>query len=243
MMLMRPATLFAVVTLVIFITGCIIAPTEMPATPTPITEGAPTIEIPPTPTQDPVSTSTPQVVTATNGPTILQYAAPPLMTIDPEKSYTAVIITNKGDMELNLLAAEAPVTVNNFIFLAREGFYNGVIFHRIIRDFMVQTGDPVGNGTGGPGYRFADEPVTRGYTRGIVAMANAGPNTNGSQFFIVHASDAGLPPNYTIFGEVTEGIDTLDAIANTPVGPNARGELSSPLEIVRIESIEIRERP
>ena len=194
----------------------------------------------PTPTQDPVSTPTPRIASASSGASLKQYGAPPLMTIDVDKTYTATLITNKGSMVLKLFADEAPVTVNNFVFLAREGFYNGVTFHRIIRNFMVQTGDPVGNGSGGPGYRFADEPVTRSYSRGIVAMANAGPNTNGSQFFVVHGSDVGLPPAYTIFGELTQGIETLDAIADAPVGGPNR---SSPLEQIIVESIEIRESP
>jgi len=163
-----------------------------------------------------------------------------LMTIDVDKSYTATLITNKGNMVLKLFADEAPITVNNFVFLAREGFYNGVTFHRVIQNFMVQTGDPTGTGMGGPGYRFADEPVTRPYNRGIVAMANAGPNTNGSQFFIVHGSNVGLAPAFTIFGELTQGIETLDAIAEVPVGGPNR---SSPLEPIIVESIEIRESP
>jgi peptidylprolyl isomerase len=165
------------------------------------------------------------------------------MTIDAERTYTATLFTSKGDLVLELFALEAPVTVNNFVFLAREGFYDGVTFHRIMDDFMVQSGDPKGDGTGGPGYQFANEPVTRSYTRGILAMANRGANTNGSQFFIVDAADAGLAPAYTIFGEVATGLETLDAIAATPVGPSPRGELSVPLEPVVIERIEIEESP
>ena len=197
----------------------------------------------PTPTQDPVSTPTPQIASAPSGASHKRYGAPPLMTIDVEKRYSATLITNKGDMVLELFADEAPVTVNNFVFLAREGFYNGVTFHRIIQNFMVQTGDPTGTGMGGPGYRFNDEPVTRSYSRGIVAMANAGPNTNGSQFFLVHGTNVGLPPAYTIFGELSQGIETLDAIAAAQVGPSAGGELSAPLETIIVESIEIRESP
>ncbi|HKO24887.1 MAG TPA: peptidylprolyl isomerase, partial [Chloroflexota bacterium] len=121
------------------------------------------------------------------------------MTIDPGRRYSATLRTSEGDLLVDLLAEEAPKTVNNFVFLAREGYYDGVPFHRIIKDFMVQTGDPTGTGTGGPGYRFEDEPVRLRYTKGIVAMANAGPNTNGSQFFIVHGREVQLPPNYTIF--------------------------------------------
>ena len=161
------------------------------------------------------------------------------MTIDPAASYTAIISTNKGKITLELFASEAPATVNNFVFLAQAGFYDGVIFHRVIRDFMIQTGDPTGTGTGGPGYRFKDEPVTRTYSQGIVAMANSGPDTNGSQFFIVHGTNVNLPPTFTIFGQVTLGMDTVNELANTPVGLSARGELSVPTEILRIQSIEI----
>lgn len=163
----------------------------------------------------------------------------PEMAIDPAKSYTAVVKTSEGDITIELLPQEAPSTVNNFVFLAREGYYSNVIFHRVISGFMIQTGDPTGTGTGGPGYKFADEPVRRKYTKGIVAMANAGPNTNGSQFFIVHGASAPLPPNYTIFGEVTGGLDAVDAIATAPTKPG--GEGSKPQNPVKIESVEIRE--
>jgi cyclophilin family peptidyl-prolyl cis-trans isomerase len=163
------------------------------------------------------------------------------MGIDPSKHYTATIKTTKGTMKAELYANEAPLTVNNFVFLARNGFFNGIKFHRIISGFMVQTGDPRGDGTGGPGYEFKDERVTRGYTRGTLAMANSGPNTNGSQFFIVH-KDYRLPKNYTIFGKLTEGFETLDAIANTPVGPDGSGEDSVPQEDVRITGITIDEK-
>lgn len=171
-----------------------------------------------------------------------QYSAPPAMQIDPQKTYTATLHTTKGEITIELFPGEAPKTVNNFVFLAREGFYDNVKFHRIIRGFMVQTGDPTGTGAGGPGYRFEDERVTRDYDRGIVAMANAGPNTNGSQFFIMHANNA-LPKNYTIFGQVTDqqSLATLDAIANTPVRANSRGELSMPTEDVLITSVDITE--
>ena len=164
------------------------------------------------------------------------------MTIDSSKKYTATIVTSKGTMKADLFASEVPVTVNNFVFLSREHFYDGIKFHRIIKDFMVQTGDPRGNGTGGPGYQFKDEPVKRQYVKGTLAMANAGPNTNGSQFFIVH-KDYPLPPNYTIFGIVTEGMDVLDKIAGTPVQRNpASGEASVPIETVTIQSVTITEQ-
>ena len=189
------------------------------------------------------STPTPQVVQSPGGRTYKQYAQPPLMTINPDSNYTATLITNLGNITIELFASEAPLTVNNFVFLAREGFYDGITFHRVIKDFMIQTGDPLGNGTGGPGYQFDDEPVSRSYTPGIVAMANAGPNTNGSQFFIVQGVDVNLQPQFTIFGEVTNGMATVDEIANTPVEPNAFGELAAPVEPVILERVEITETP
>jgi cyclophilin family peptidyl-prolyl cis-trans isomerase len=171
-----------------------------------------------------------------------QFSAPPAMQIDPAKHYTATIDTSVGSMKADLFANEAPITVNNFVFLARQGYYEGAPFHRIMKDFMVQTGDPVNrNGTGGPGYKFQDEPVKRPYERGTLAMANAGPNTNGSQFFIVHGASVQLPPNYTIFGKLTDGQDTLDKIANTPVGPSPSGERSKPQTDITITSVTIDE--
>ena len=170
-----------------------------------------------------------------------QYSAPPPMQIDPNKHYTATIETSMGTMKAELFASEAPMTVNNFVFLARQGFYDGVTFHRVIKDFMVQAGDPTGTGTGGPGYRFNDEPVNRKYERGTLAMANAGRNTNGSQFFIVH-KDYPLQPNYTIFGKLTDGFDTLDKIATTPTGPGHGGP-DTPKQDVTITSIKIDESP
>ncbi len=170
-----------------------------------------------------------------------KYSQAPAMQIDPNKSYTATIETTKGTMQAELFAKEAPKTVNNFVFLARENFYQNVKFHRVIENFMVQTGDPTGTGAGGPGYQFEDEPIveSRGYARGTLAMANAGPNTNGSQFFIVH-QDYPLPKNYTIFGQLTDGLDTLDAIATTPTGGG--GENSTPSEEIRITNITIEEK-
>ena len=170
----------------------------------------------------------------------MQWDAPPAMSIDATKQYHATLSTTYGDITVELYPSEAPVTVNNFVFLARQGFYNGVRFHRILRSFMVQSGDPTGTGRGGPGYRFADEPVTRDYLRGTLAMANAGPNTNGSQFFIMH-QDGRLLSAYTIFGMVTEGLDVLDAIANSPVGIGPGGERSLPVEEIVIQSIDISE--
>jgi cyclophilin family peptidyl-prolyl cis-trans isomerase len=164
-----------------------------------------------------------------------QYAKAPDRVIDPAKSYTATIDTTAGTLTAELFADEAPNTVNNFVFLAREGYYEDVIFHRVIPRFMIQGGDPTGTGRGGPGYKFNDEPVKRGYLRGTLAMANAGPNTNGSQFFIMHA-DYPLPPNYTIFGQLTSGEDVLDSIATAKTGAQDR-----PNEPVSMKSITIDE--
>jgi len=138
-------------------------------------------------------------------------------------------------MTAEFFPGDAPNTVNNWIFLARDGYYDGVIFHRCIKGFMIQGGDPTGTGSGGPGYKFGDEKVSRPYSRGTLAMANAGPNTNGSQFFIMHA-DYGLPPSYTIFGKLTEGLDVVDKIATAPTGAQDR-----PKEPVTIDSITVTE--
>ncbi len=167
-----------------------------------------------------------------------QYPNPPEMQLDMDKSYSATIETNHGTIELDLLQNESPRTVNNFVFLAREGFYDGVIFHRVINGFMIQGGDPTGTGTGGPGYRFDDElraARDHGYDRGTLAMANAGPNTNGSQFFIMH-SDYPLPPNYNVFGKVTSGMEVVDAIATTNTNAQDR-----PHEDVVMTSVTITE--
>ena len=161
----------------------------------------------------------------------MQWKNPPAMTIDPKKSYAASIETNRGTIAIDLFAQDAPITVNNFVFLANEHYYDGVTFHRVIPDFMIQGGDPTGTGRGGPGYQFKDEPVTRKYSRGTLAMANAGPNTNGSQFFIMHA-DYGLPPSYTIFGKLTSGDEVLDAIATAPKG--AQDRPTAPVKMTKV---------
>ncbi len=161
--------------------------------------------------------------------------------IDKSKKYSAILHTQKGDITISLTADKTPITVNNFISLARKGFYDNTIFHRIIKGFMIQGGDPKGDGTGGPGYHFADEPFEGAYTQGVIAMANAGPNTNGSQFFIMHA-DYALPANYVIFGKVNSGIETVDAIAQAPVQVSTSGEMSSPVSPVKVLSIVIEEK-
>lgn len=136
---------------------------------------------------------------------------PVLLSNEELENRKSIIQTDKGNIEIELFAQEAPLTVSNHITLSKEGFYNGLTFHRREEGFVIQGGDPLGNGRGGPGYKFQDEPVTRNYDRGIVAMANSGPNTNGSQFFIMLA-DVELPPSYTIFGKVTSGMDVVDKI-------------------------------
>ena len=142
------------------------------------------------------------------------YSSPPPMTIDTNKQYTATIETEKGKLVLELFASDAPVTVNNFVFLAREGFYDGVIFHRIIADFMAQGGDPTGTGMGGPGYAFADEFTDHTHVTGALSMANAGANTNGSQFFITYAPQHHLDGKHSVFGQLVEGMDVLKKLEN-----------------------------
>ncbi len=164
----------------------------------------------------------------------------PAMTIDTNKTYLVVLHTDVGNIKINLHAKETPVTVNNFVSLSKNKFYDGTIFHRVIKDFMIQGGDPEGTGRGGPGYRFNDEKFIGEYTRGTVAMANAGPNTNGSQFFIIH-KDYQLPKNYVIFGTVTEGMETVDAIANSDVKDSGSGESSSPIKPIKILTTEVVE--
>ncbi len=143
-----------------------------------------------------------------------QWNTPPELQIDPAKNYTAEITTNKGSMTLELYANHAPKTVNNFTFLAREGYYDGVAFHRVIPSFMVQGGDPTGTGMGGPGYQFEDEFTNNPlrHVDNVLSMANAGPGTNGSQFFITHESQPHLDGRHTVFGKLTAGVDVLNSI-------------------------------
>ncbi|MFW6009845.1 MAG: peptidylprolyl isomerase [Actinomycetota bacterium] len=167
-----------------------------------------------------------------------QYTSPPEMMIDTSKDYTATIRTSEGTITAQLFAAESPRTVNNFVFLANEGFYDGVIFHRVIEGFVLQGGDPTGTGRGGPGYRFEDEleaARARGYPKGTLAMANAGPNTNGSQFFIMHA-DTDLPPQYAVFGQTIDGMEVVESIGSTATGTGDR-----PVDDIVIEAIDITE--
>jgi cyclophilin family peptidyl-prolyl cis-trans isomerase len=163
----------------------------------------------------------------------------PEMQIDVNKSYSALLQTSAGDIEIALNAKETPITVNNFVYLSKAGFYDDTIFHRVIRGFMIQGGDPEGTGRGGPGYRFDDEFFSGDYTRGTVAMANAGPDTNGSQFFIMHA-DYGLPSDYVIFGSVTKGLDVVDKIATAETLES--GEGSTPVKPITVDSVTITEK-
>src|SRR3954451_16058795 len=167
-----------------------------------------------------------------------QWNSAPDMVIDPSKRYTATVSTSMGELVIALDAVAAPKTVNNFVFLARQGFYDGVLFHRIIQGFMCQGGDPEGSGRGGPGYKFADElPKPGRYEIGSLAMANAGPNTNGSQFFIISGqSGVRLPPQYSLFGKVVEGLEVVDEMEKVQTGPGDR-----PLQDVVINKVTITE--
>ena len=165
-----------------------------------------------------------------------QWNTPPEMQIDTDKSYKALIKTDKGDMTCELHAAKVPTTINNFVFLAREGFYDDTIFHRVIDNFMVQGGDPTGTGRGGPGYRFGDEfdADLRHDSRGILSMANAGPDTNGSQFFITHGPTPHLDDRHSVFGKIVDGEDVLMSIP-------ARDPMRTDSDAVKIVTIEIIE--
>lgn len=170
------------------------------------------------------------------------FSEAPELTIDAAKKYEALIQTTKGEFTIELFAEEAPLAVNSFVFLAKHRYFDGIVFHRIVPGFVIQTGDPTGTGRGGPGYSFKDELGSPyDYEPGIVAMANAGPNTNGSQFFVCtgeQSKNLNQYPDYTIFGRVTSGMDTVLAIEATPVGGPSN---QTPLETVAIESVSIRE--
>jgi peptidyl-prolyl cis-trans isomerase B (cyclophilin B) len=162
----------------------------------------------------------------------------PEMAIDPSKRYAATLETSQGSIAVELFADRTPVTVNNFVFLARQGFYDGTTFHRVIDDFMIQGGDPEGTGRGGPGYDFEDEfrEELRFEQPGLLAMANAGPNTNGSQFFITVSAPSHLNGRHTIFGRVVEGYDTVEAISKLPTDASDR-----PRDEARIERVTVEE--
>jgi cyclophilin family peptidyl-prolyl cis-trans isomerase len=164
-----------------------------------------------------------------------QYKQAEDMHLDSQKKYTAVFTTGKGKISIELFHVKAPITVNNFVFLAKEGFYNGTTFHRVIKDFMIQGGDPTGTGTGGPGYRFKDEfrADLKHDVPGILSMANAGPGTNGSQFFITHVATPWLDGRHTVFGKVVEGMDVVNSIPERdPMRAKTPGETLVSVEIV-----------
>lgn len=182
-------------------------------------------------------------VTTTSTPTTTRFISntkPTSMEFDAEKQYSATLHTSEGDIVIALNHGETPRTVKNFVDLAEKHFYDKTIFHRVIKGFMIQGGDPQGNGMGGPGYQFDDEQFSGDYTRGTVAMANSGPNTNGSQFFIMHAT-VNLPKNYVIFGHVTAGMDVVDKIASSTVKSSPFGEPSVPITPTVVKSVTITE--
>ncbi len=182
--------------------------------------------------------STPIPAADGSGARRTEFPAAPEMCIDPTKRYSASMVTSLGTMVISLDATAAPLTVNNFVYLAGHHYYDGIIFHRIIDSFMCQGGDPTGTGRGGPGYRFADElPAAGRYELGSVAMANAGPNTNGSQFFIITGrSGVGLPPSYSLFGKVVKGYEVAEAMSKVDTDRNDR-----PHTDVVIESVTVTE--
>jgi cyclophilin family peptidyl-prolyl cis-trans isomerase len=173
-----------------------------------------------------------------SAPKSQQFREPPEMGIDPNKRYTATMETSLGTVVIALDAAAAPKTVNNFVFLALHHYYDGIIFHRVIKGFVCQGGDPTGTGRGGPGYKFADElPQPGRYEVGSLAMANAGPDTNGSQFFLISGRDGvRLPPNYSLFGKVVKGLDVVETMQSVPTGSGDR-----PKQDVIIQSVTITE--
>lgn len=165
-----------------------------------------------------------------------KYSSPPAMQIDPSKRYTATFHTDKGDFVVELFAKDAPVTVNNFVFLARDGFYDGTTFHRVITGFMAQGGDPTGTGTGGPGYQWNDEPSALALKHdgpGVLSMANAGRNTNGSQFFITFVPTPHLNGKHAVFGKVSSGMDVVNSLRERDPGSDRQpGDTINSIEIV-----------
>ena len=168
------------------------------------------------------------------------YDAPPTARLDASKTWVAKVETTEGEFDIELLPEAGPIAAANFRFLVDEEFYDGVRFHRVLKGFVVQAGDPLGDGTGGPGYEIEDDPVKQPYRRGVVAMANAGPDTGGSQFFIVLSDEVNLPPAYAIFGQVDEeGMEVVDRIAEVKVEQGPNGEPSLPVDVVRILDVEM----
>ena len=244
---MRVPILIALIIALLALMGCVLQAPGAGSTPTP--EGA---EATPgaasSTTGSAASTPAAPAVTLVPTPTIgsgsssvrRQFSSPPVTILDPESDYVAAFRTNYGNFRVRLLSTQTPVTVNNFVFLAQQSFYDGLTFHRVIEDFMIQGGDPTGTGAGGPGYQFQDE-IVPGLVfdqPGKLAMANSGPGTNGSQFFVTTVPTSHLNGGHTIFGVVTEGQDVVDAISR--VTTNAR---NAPLQRVTIERIDIISSP
>lgn len=194
----------------------------------------------PTPTPAATVVETPEVTATSQAeePQTMSWSSPPEMVIDSSKNYEALLQTEKGDIHIELYADRTPKTVNNFVFLARQGFYDGVTFHRVIPGFMAQTGDPTGTGAGGPGYTFEDEfdPTLRHDGPGVVSMANRGPNTNGSQFFITYAAQPHLDDHHTVFGRVIDGMSVVESLA--PRQPSENPQAPAGDKILRVEIIE-----
>lgn len=246
---MRVPVVIAIILALLTMTACVLqtpeSETDTPETATPGSTAAATTESesPPATDTPPALTATPQftpVATAGRAGSRVRYSSPPAMALDTESDYAADFHTNQGNFRVMLFAGQTPVTVNNFVFLAQQGFYDGLIFHRVIENFMIQGGDPDGTGGGGPGYRFQDE-IVAGLVfdaPGKLAMANAGPGTNGSQFFITTVPTPHLNGNHTIFGEITEGQSVVDGISR--VNTNNR---DAPLQSVVIERIDITKVP
>ncbi len=201
--------------------------------------------VPPTPPPAALPTA-PATAVPTSPPaaeeqeTPLQWSSPPVMEIDPSKSYEAVFVTEIGDFKVRLYPDKAPETVNNFVFLANQGYYDNTTFHRVLAGFMAQGGDPTGTGSGGPGYTFQDEfdPDLQFDRAGLLAMANRGPNTNGGQFFITYGPTPHLTGLHTIFGEVVEGADVLNSLRLRDPGanPNFQGDGLITVEIIELEN-------
>ncbi len=240
---MRVPVVIAIVLVLLALMSCVLQTPEPEATSAPETTATATPAAAAAGSTPAAATATPAFTPAATSRlsgSRTSYSSPPAMTLDPESDYVANFRTNQGNFTVKLFASQTPVTVNNFVFLAQQGFYDGLIFHRVIEGFMIQGGDPTGTGAGGPGYQFQDEIVAGLVfdSPGKLAMANAGPGTNGSQFFITVAATGWLDGNHTIFGEVTEGQNVVNAISRAATG---RGDV--PLQRVIIERIDITQSP
>ena len=240
---MRVPIVIAIILALLALMACVLQTPEAQETPAPATPEPAATTAPATGGTSQTATSapasTPAATSRVSGART-SYSSLPAMILDPESDYVANFRTSQGNFTVNLFATQTPVTVNNFVFLAQQGFYDGLIFHRVIENFMIQGGDPTGTGGGGPGYEFQDE-IVAGLVfdaPGKLAMANAGPGTNGSQFFITVAATDWLNGNHTIFGEVTEGQNVVSAISR--VSTNNR---DAPLQRVVIERIDITRSP